>query len=58
MANNCSKFKKFTQTTTWHPLAGDPISQMSSESDSEDERPVLSHIIGTELIETIENEYN
>ena len=56
MANTCSKFKKFTQTTVWHPLVGDPTSQISSESNSEDEWPMLSHKIGTEVIYTIEDE--
>ena len=58
MSNSCSKFKKFTQTTIWIPHVGVPISPISSESDNEDELnwPVLSHIIGTELIYTIENE--
>ena len=55
MSNTCSKFKQYTQTTSY---VGVPISPISSESDNEDElnRPVLSHIIGTELIYTIENE--
>ena len=55
MSNTCSKFKKFTQTTSF---VGVSITPISSESDNEDElnRPVLSHIIGTELIYTIENE--
>ena len=56
MSNSCSKFEKITQTTIWLPHVGVPISPISNESDSEDERPVLSHIIGTELIYTIENE--
>ena len=58
MSNTCSTFKKLTQTTIWLPYVGVPISPISSESDNEDElnRPVLSHIIGTELIYTIENE--
>ena len=55
MSNTCSKFKKYTQTTSY---VGVPISPINSDSEYEDElnRPVLSHIIGTELIHTIENE--
>ena len=55
MSNTCSKFKKFTQTTNF---VGMSITPVNSESENEDElnRPVFSHIIGTEMIYTIENE--
>ena len=55
MSNTCSKLKKFTQTTSF---VGVSITPVNSESENEDElnRPVFSHIIGTEMIYTIENE--
>ena len=55
MSNTCSKFKHYTQTTSY---VGVSISPINSDSDIEDEQNlrVFSHILGTELIYTIENE--
>ena len=55
MSNIISKYYKFPQTTRY---IGQPVSPDNSESESENELnlPILSHILGTEQIYTLEND--
>ena len=55
MSNIISKYYKFPQTTRY---IGQPVSPDNSESDSDNElnQPILSHILGTEQIYTLEND--
>ena len=55
MSNINSKYYKFPQTTSY---VEEPVSPGNSDSDYEDELnlPILSHVLGTEQIYTLENE--
>ena len=55
MSNVISKYYRFPQTETYK---GVPVSPSTSDSDSENEPylPILSHIVGTQKIFTVETD--